>query len=178
MIALRTTVDDARLMDALRDLSKAAANPAPALRDIGEMLATSIDRNFEAQGRYHAPDSWRGGGNRWTPLADATVLAMIGGKRKGYTKRGALRAKAARRIEGKKILQDTARLRGSIWPSVENKTTLVIGTHAVAYAAIHQFGGTAGRGKKTTIPARPYLVIQDEDIDDAIDIIRKHLMRR
>ena len=31
------------------------------------------------------------------------------------------------------------------------------------YAAIHHFGGKAGRGRKVTIPARPYMMIQDED---------------
>jgi len=31
------------------------------------------------------------------------------------------------------------------------------------YAAIHHFGGKAGRGKKVTIPARPYMMVQDED---------------
>ena len=31
------------------------------------------------------------------------------------------------------------------------------------YAAIHHFGGKAGRGRKVTIPARPYMMVQDED---------------
>ena len=31
------------------------------------------------------------------------------------------------------------------------------------YAAIHHFGGKAGRGHKVTIPARPYMMVQDED---------------
>ena len=31
------------------------------------------------------------------------------------------------------------------------------------YAAIQNFGGKAGRGRKVSIPARPFLVIQDED---------------
>ncbi len=34
--------------------------------------------------------------------------------------------------------------------------TLTLGSSAI-YAAIHQFGGKAGRGKKVTIPARPFL---------------------
>jgi len=31
------------------------------------------------------------------------------------------------------------------------------------YGAIHQLGGMAGRGRKVRIPARPYLLVQDED---------------
>ena len=38
-----------------------------------------------------------------------------------------------------------------------------IGTDKV-YGAIHQLGGQAGRGRKVTIPARPFLMVQDEDI--------------
>lgn len=36
---------------------------------------------------------------------------------------------------------------------------------SAAYAAIHQFGGQAGRGKKTTIPARPYMPITADGKD-------------
>lgn len=42
---------------------------------------------------------------------------------------------------------------------------VILGTNKV-YGAIHQFGGQAGRGLKTTIPARPYLVVQDEDVKE------------
>ncbi|MBI5815890.1 MAG: phage virion morphogenesis protein [Nitrospinae bacterium] len=35
---------------------------------------------------------------------------------------------------------------------------------SLPYSAIHQFGGDAGRGHKSKIPARPYLVVLDEDI--------------
>jgi phage gpG-like protein len=31
------------------------------------------------------------------------------------------------------------------------------------YAAIQHFGGMAGKGRKVKIPARPYMMIQDED---------------
>lgn len=49
------------------------------------------------------------------------------------------------------------------------------------YAAIHQFGGQAGRGRKTTIPARPYLPIgadgdlTDEAADAVLDIVEFYL---
>ena len=33
----------------------------------------------------------------------------------------------------------------------------------VVYAAIHQFGGRAGRNNRATIPARPFLGVRDED---------------
>lgn len=63
-----------------------------------------------------------------------------------------------------KILQvkgASSGLLGSIHYEVEDKRVL-IGTDKI-YGAIHQFGGKAGRGHKVTIPARPYLLLQDED---------------
>jgi phage gpG-like protein len=57
-----------------------------------------------------------------------------------------------------------------------------VGGH-IPYAAIHQFGGMAGRGKKVKIPARPYLAVSrgkemefaEKDRVRIMDIIREHL---
>ena len=59
--------------------------------------------------------------------------------------------------EGGKTLQDTARLASSVDFEVSGNT-LRVGTN-VEYAAIHQFGGNAGRGRKTLIKPRPFLPI-------------------
>ena len=51
------------------------------------------------------------------------------------------------------------------------------------YAAIHQFGGMAGRGRKVEIPARPYLPLttdgdlQPEAREEVLDTILRHLKR-
>lgn len=52
-------------------------------------------------------------------------------------------------------------LLGSIHPEA-GPTKVEIGTNKI-YGAIHHFGGKAGRGHKVTIPARPYMMVQDED---------------
>jgi len=36
------------------------------------------------------------------------------------------------------------------------------------YAAIHQLGGQAGKNKKITIPARPYLKLTDNDFEEIL----------
>jgi phage virion morphogenesis protein len=54
-----------------------------------------------------------------------------------------------------------ARLMPSIHYTAYNDS-VEIGTNVV-YAAIHQFGGYAGRGHKSYIPPRPYFMIQDDD---------------
>lgn len=60
-----------------------------------------------------------------------------------------------RRGSGAQILQDTGQLAGSVATDYGSDFAR-IGSNKV-YAAIHQFGGQAGRGKKVTIKARPYL---------------------
>ena len=60
---------------------------------------------------------------------------------------------------GGQTLIDTAVLRNSITvQATENQVE--VGTN-VLYAAIHQLGGKAGRGKKAIIPSRPFLPDQD-----------------
>ena len=35
-----------------------------------------------------------------------------------------------------------------------------------AYAAIHHYGGQTGKNKAVTILSRPFLVVQDEDLEE------------
>ena len=65
------------------------------------------------------------------------------------------RLKPTRR--GGKILQLSGQLAGSISTGATNSFAR-IGSNK-EYAAIHHLGGKAGRGRKVTIPARPYLPI-------------------
>lgn len=58
--------------------------------------------------------------------------------------------------EAHPLLQRSTMLRKSIKVISVSSTKVVIGSDR-KYAVIHQLGGKAGRGKKTKIPARPYL---------------------
>ena len=62
-----------------------------------------------------------------------------------------------RAANGGKTLQLTGQLAASISTKVGNDFAQ-IGSNK-KYAAIHHLGGQAGRGRKVTIPARPYLPI-------------------
>jgi phage virion morphogenesis protein len=91
----------------------------------------------------------------WAPLSDETLLTK----------------------KGSKILIETGfagGLMGSIHSEIGDDYVMV-GTDK-KYAAIHQFGGKTGRGSKVTIPARPFLLIQDEDIDDITAELNDYLM--
>lgn len=64
---------------------------------------------------------------------------------------------------GKTLIGSTRRLSLSQY-SIEGDL-LLVGPPPLPYAAIHQFGGQAGRGRKVTIPARPYMdtELQEDD---------------
>lgn len=75
-----------------------------------------------------------------------------------------------------KTLQDTGSLAVSISMRYDNKSAQV-GTNK-KYAAIHQFGGKAGRGRKVTIPARPFLKLTDNDLEEIKEAVKDYLNPR
>lgn len=72
-----------------------------------------------------------------------------------------------------KPLVDTGRLRNSI--SVSTAPTEVHVGSNVVYARIHQLGGQAGRGRKVTIPARPYLGLSEDDQQEIAAMVQDHM---
>lgn len=91
-------------------------------------------------------------GAAWPPLSAATLL---------------------RRGAGARPLRHTGRLYGSITHRADRRQ-VEVGSNVI-YAAIHQLGGQAGRGRKVNIPARPYLGIDRDDETEAVAILTDHL---
>lgn len=71
--------------------------------------------------------------------------------------------------ENGKTLVDKARLQNSITAAVT--ADAVFWGSNLTYARIHQKGGKAGRGHKVTLPARPYLGINDDDKEEIAAIV-------
>lgn len=115
---------------------------------IGESLVSSTLERFEES---KDPD-----GNAWTPSARAWGEGLKGKARRGL----GLKGRGGRGFG--KTLVNKGLLRGSITYEATPQR-VVVGTNVV-YAAIHQFGGMAGRGRKVRIPARPYVGISEEDV--------------
>ena len=86
--------------------------------------------------------------------------------------------KSARAIaEGGQTLTDTGRLRSSIAHTLTHGGRGVeVGTNVV-YAAIHQFGGRAGRGRRAKIPERPYLGVDEHDRDTILRVVAQAIER-
>lgn len=166
--------DGTAIKKALDEMERRGVRQRPVWKRAGEILRTSTDDTFVSQGR---PE-------RWEALSANTVYERAGG-RSAYTKGGRtktgkrikvrMRKGTAEKIKGLQILQRTGRLRRSIgYKSDEHHVEM--GTNLV-YAAIHQFGGEAGRkNARVTIPKRPYLVVQDEDLAEVEATMLEYLL--
>ncbi len=75
-----------------------------------------------------------------------------------------------------KTLQDTGQMAASVSEEYDNDSAQV-GTNK-KYAAIHQFGGLAGRGRKVNIPARPFLKLTDSDLEEIKETVKDYLKPR
>ncbi|MCF6267625.1 MAG: phage virion morphogenesis protein [Desulfuromusa sp.] len=160
-------IEDDQLQRALNRVLKATGDLTPAMKAIGEHLLRSTEDNFRHE---REPD-----GTPWKPLK---VLSYHLGyklrkKKATHTQSGSLTAAFSRYLAGRKILTDSHELRNSIYYNA-GRTSVAIGSGKV-YAAIHQFGGKAGRGKKVTIPARPFLGIGSGDRKEILATIADHL---
>lgn len=125
---------------------------------LGEMLVSSTMQRFQEE---RGPD-----GTKWEPSGRAWEEGLARKMRKATKKNPSRRGRAETGHFGK-TLQDTGRLRDSVtFESFLTQGQVHVGSN-VKYARIHQLGGKAGRGNKTTIPARPYLGIEEKDIEEA-----------
>lgn len=75
--------------------------------------------------------------------------------------------------EGRRTLSATGRLRRSIAHVVAPDGHAVEVGSDVAYAAVHQFGGRAGKGGGVALPARPYLGVDARDRSAIRRIVRR-----
>ena len=80
---------------------------------------------------------------------------------------------AQTRHSGHSLLQGNNSLLTSIAFDQQGGQTLV--GSDLPYAAIHQFGGEAGRNKAVTIAARPYLGLSDDDQRELEDILSDYI---
>lgn len=71
------------------------------------------------------------------------------------------------------ILQVTGQLASSV-NTYYNNESAIIGSN-LAYAAIHQVSGDAGKNKAVEISARPYLKLTDDEFDEILENVNDYL---
>ncbi len=150
MTTIDITVDDDAVSSALGRLQQRASDLSPAMAVVASLLRESAEESFERQA---ASD-----GTPWAPLAPATAARKA---RKGYSPLALVRDGYLRSLT-----------------ALSTPTTAVAGTNLI-YAATHQFGhehdNLFGRGIEATIPARPFLGLRRDYVDDIVDVIIQHL---
>ena len=171
---MQIEIDDKNARILLRKIEARGKDLGGAMYLIANALENSVKENFRAGGRYKAEGSIEGGSERWKPSKSTA---------KGST------------------LLRTGNLMRSITPSFDSQSASV--SSGLAYARIHNDGGKTkpheitarnGRalafslgGKKvlcrsvhhpgSNIPARPFMVIQQDDIDYAKETLAEFITR-
>ncbi|HMS05337.1 MAG TPA: phage virion morphogenesis protein [Burkholderiaceae bacterium] len=147
-------VQDAPVKAALKALNDQIGNPDGALRVVGEQMVERIKRRFETS---TGPD-----GQAWKPLSTVTLGLISERLGKSYhTKSGGLNARGERRLAGRKPLIDSGDLMKFHRWSVSGGTLTI--SNSQKYAALQNFGGKAGKNRKVTIPARPFLPVHADN---------------
>ena len=139
-------IDNQEVERRLQEIAKKSSNLRPLMKNIAGIFASATEDNFAEEGR---PD-------KWIDLSEVT--------------------KKQRKKIGKypgQILQVTGQLASSVNTYYDDDSA-VIGSN-IEYAAIHQLGGQAGRNKKVTIPARPYLKLNKEYLIEILEIYSQFL---
>lgn len=167
---------DKEIQALIKRAGSKAKNLKKPLKQACVLMIGSIDKNFRAEGRP----------KKWAKLAPMTIAMR---RKKG---------------KGAKILQDKGGLKGSFAYKVTSNQQAYVGTKA-KFAGLHQHGGTiripardiypvkasvlhfviGGRdvfakyvhqkARSVTIPARPFLLFQDEDRRNIVSIFRGYL---
>lgn len=139
-------IDNKEVEQALLETARRAEDLRPLMKNISGIMADSTEENFKEEGR---PDKWQ-------ELSEKTIKKR---KKSGH-------------YPGK-ILQVEGQLVTSITTQYDNNSAVI--SSNLEYARIHQLGGQAGKGLKTSIPARPYLQLVDDDFDEIIQKIAIYL---
>lgn len=145
-VTLSVSIQDQAVRRLFEKLSQRTGNLRPALMSMGEYM---VRRTFERFGKEQDP--W---GRPWRTLSKRTL---------------------ERKKPGLKILQGTTSLlRDTNVYKLVGGSSVEIGNNRI-YGAIQQLGGKAGRGHKVTIPARPYLGVNDRDEKEFEAILTDYL---
>ena len=139
-------IDNKDVERKLLELAQKGENLRPLMKNIAGIFASATEENFKNEGR---PD-------KWTELSEATKTQRT--KQKKWPGQ---------------ILQVSGQLASSISTQYDDESA-IIGSN-LYYAAIHQLGGQAGKNKKVEIPARPYLMLTNDDYAEILEEINKHL---
>ncbi len=118
-----------------RGLAATLARLRASIKDASPLMA-GIAQEMRAEVNQHLQDQ-AGPEGKWPGLSKRTIARR--------TKKGTWPGR---------MLQVTGQLASSVQASHDAQSAMI--SSGLPYAAIHQFGGKAGRGRKVSVPARAY----------------------
>lgn len=146
--SLKLDLNNKEIEKKLLILANKSENLRPLMKNIAGIFAYSTEENFQAEGRP-----------KWEDLKESTKKQR---KKKGHWPG--------------QILQVKGKLAASVVTNYDENSA-IIGSN-LAYAAIHQAGGKAGKNKSADIKARPYIKIQDEEQKEILAAVKKYLYEK
>lgn len=144
---LEIKVDASQLNAELDRIMQRLQNPSTLMAAVAHSMESQTQQAFYQQGQP--------GGGKWQSLAASTIAQRKKGRKGKNPEPPSWPGQILNRSGGRGLL-------GSVM-SASTAATASVGAgsgKSEKYAKIHQFGGQAGRGRKVTIPARPYLPIK------------------
>lgn len=146
---IKITLNDNQAHAELDNIASQLKAPRKLYGALGEVLKKIHDDRFKAEVDPK--------GNQWQALSPVT------------------QALKAKRRKSQKILRQDGYLSDRTAYNYDDKG-VEFGSDA-KYARLHQFGGQAGRGRKVTIPARPWLGVNAQDEQKLLSKARAVLRR-
>jgi len=152
---LKVKVDDKEVKELLGDLIDNLEDPKPALRAIGEVIRTSVERNFASQGR---PDPWEP--SRRVKESGGETLTDTARLRRSFTVE----------VGDESVAVGT----NVIYAAIHHFGGMIRPVHAKALF----WGGASNPVKSVKLPARPFLMVQKEDWSEIRETLGDFLTRR
>ena len=172
-------IDDENSKIVIEGIQKSAKNMSKPMRKIANMLENSIKENFDVGGRYSSPGSIMGGDKQW--LAPKYPVS----KGKTLDRSGMLKNS----IQGEGSKTEATVSTGIVYGAIQNyggktKPHKIVGKHSpkkklkftTSTGSILFRSSVNHPGSK--IDARPFMVIQQEDLDTAKEMISNHLFKK
>jgi len=161
-------VNDTEVNKALADLTARMRNLQPVMKEIGEIVRTSVERNFAAGGRSKWDESAR------VKREGGQTLSLTGRLRRSFARPDAVQAGKDRVAIGTNVVYAAIHQLGG-------KT----GPHTItAKKAKALFWPGARHPVKSVnhpgsvIPPRPFLMVQNEDWTEIKNVINRYLSMR
>lgn len=147
---VQITVENQRVQESLGELASRLDDLRPVFREVAGVLADVVEEAFATESDPSTLTPWQ-------RLAESTT-----------------RQRAEEGTWPGKILQRSGQLAASFSTDFGDDFASV-GSNKV-HAAIHQFGGEAGRGHSVEIVARPPLGLSAEGADEVLEICGRYLL--